>query len=166
VEHLRNRLAADNTLTEQVVIDGTAKETDTYDAIEVVLKGPEVSMGGAYYCDKDANQRHHARLRWWDGASQTLRAGAQIPAGTELFTAKGTPLAELPDTPLTDNQVEPYDDGSPVLFGHYWWRKGSSETINTKATCVDFSVAKNGVLATYRWNDGDTELATENFVNC
>jgi len=95
-----------------------------------------------------------------------LRAGALIPAGTELFTADGTPLAELPDTPLTGNQVEPYDDGAPVLFGHYWWRKGESETINTKATCVDFSVANNGVLAAYRWNDSDTELATENFVNC
>jgi hypothetical protein len=41
-----------------------------------------------------------------------------------------------------------------VLFGHYWWRKESAEPINTLATCLDYSVAKNGVLRAYRW-DGE-----------
>jgi len=163
--HLQDWLAPGNTLTEQAVINGTTKGTATYDAIETILKGPEIWMNGAYYNDNDGNPRHHARRRWWDGKADTLRTAALIPDGTVLFGPGGEQIDELDDTPLSDSDVEPYNDPKPVLFGHYWWRKESAEKMNPLATCVDFSVAKNGVLSAYRWR-GEPELTTEHFVDC
>ena len=61
--------------------------------------------------------------------------------------------------------MQPYTDPVPVLFGHYWWRKESAEPINPLATCLDYSVAKNGVLRAYRW-DGETEIDGTKFVDC
>jgi hypothetical protein len=163
--HLRNWLTPDNTLTEQAVIKGSTKGTATYDAIETILKGPEIWMNGACCDDKDGNPRHHARRRWWDGTADTLRSAALIPAGTVLFGPGGEQIDELDDTPLSGSDVEPYNDSKPVLFGHYWWRKESAEEMNPLATCVDFSVAENGVLRAYRWS-GEAELTTDNFVDC
>ena len=57
-----------------------------------------------------------------------------------------------------------YTGPEPVLFGHYWWRKESAEAINPLATCLDYSVAKGGVLRAYRW-DGETEIDETKFVD-
>jgi len=54
MEHLQNQFAAGNKLSEQIVVDATTKGSQTYHAIEVVLKGPEVSMRGAHYSDRAA----------------------------------------------------------------------------------------------------------------
>ncbi len=165
IDHLRGVLGDGDTLTEQVVIDGTTKGTDTYNAIETVLKGPEVDMDGCWYNDKDGNRRTAARLRWWDGDANTLRTAALIPPDTPLFAADGSAIDELPDRALGDDEVAPYSGDVPVIFGHYWWRKESAEPINRMATCVDYSVAKNGVLRAYRW-DGEPRLDPTKFVDC
>ena len=146
------------------MIDGATKGTPTYDAIETILKGPEVDMNGVWYRDKDGHPRHEARLRWWDGNATTLRAAALIPPGTQLFASDGTEVDELPDEPL-DSVVPPYTGPEPVLFGHYWWRKESAEEINPLATCLDYSVAKNGVLRAYRWDGKATEIDPTEFVD-
>ena len=163
--HLESVAGPGNTLTERIVIDGTTKGTPTYDAIETVLKGPEVDLDGAWYEDKDGHQRHHARLRWWDSTATTLKDAALIPSGTKLFDADDREIEPLPDRKLRDDEVQPYTDPVPVLFGHYWWRKESAEPINPLATCLDYSVAKNGVLRAYRW-DGETEIDGTKFVDC
>ncbi len=162
IDHLESQLD-DGALTEQVVIDGNIEGTATFDAIETVLKGPEVHLDGAWYADKEGNPRHAARLRWWDGSATTLRESALVPSDTEVFDADGRPSG-LPDRLLSDYEVTPYSDDVPVLFGHYWWRKDSAETINPLATCVDYSVAKDGVLCAYRW-DGEAELDPTKFVD-
>ena len=96
IAHLESVAGPGNTLTERIVIDGTTKGTPTYDAIETVLKGPEVDLDGAWYEDKDGHQRHHARLRWWDSTATTLQDAALIPSGTKLFDADDR---EIDDTP-------------------------------------------------------------------
>ena len=164
IAHLKNWAGPNNTLTERIVIDGTTKGTATYEAIETVLKGPEVHLDGVRYEDKDGHRREHARLRWWDSGATTLRTAALIPPGTQLYDAGDRPIDELPDRPLRDDEVQPYTGPEPVLFGHYWWRKESAEAINPLATCVDYSVAKDGVLRAYRW-DGETEIDEDKFVD-
>ena len=165
IAHLGNWVGPGNTLTERIVIDGTTKGTATYNAIETVLKGPEVDLDGVSYVDKDGHTRHHARIRWWDSGATTLNDAALIPSGTKLFDADDREIEPLPDRKLRDDEVQPYTDPVPVLFGHYWWRKESAEPINPLATCLDYSVAKNGVLRAYRW-DGETEIDETKFVDC
>ena len=164
IAHLAS-VSPDNTLTERIVIDGTTKGTPTYDAIETVLKGPEIDLDGAWYEDKDGHKRHHARLRWWDSTATTLRTAALIPRGRSSTTRTTIRSDELPDRPLRDDEVQPYTGPEPVLFGHYWWRKETAEPINPLATCLDYSVAKDGVLRAYQW-DGETEIDGTKFVDC
>jgi len=165
IAHLGNWAGPGNTLTERIVIDGTTNDTPTYRAIETVLKGPEVDLDDAWYDDKDGHRRHHARLRWWDSTATTLKTAALIPDGTQLHDAYDNEIKSLPDRKLRDDEVQPYTDPVPVLFGHYWWRKESAEPINPLATCLDYSVAKSGVLRAYRW-DGETEIDGTKFVDC
>ena len=163
IDHLEATTGPGNTLTEQFVIEATTAGTPTHDAIETVLKGPEVHLDGVRYVDKDGHPRDHARLRWWDSEATTLRNGVLIEEATQLHDADGRPIDELPDRPLTDDELRPYTDPDPVLFGHYWWRKETAEPVNPRATCLDFSVAKGGVLRAYRW-DGEDELDESKFV--
>ena len=44
----------DGALTDEIV--AAPKGSAQYDAIEVVLKGPEIDMGGAVYYDKDGHR--------------------------------------------------------------------------------------------------------------
>jgi Calcineurin-like phosphoesterase len=163
IEHLEAIAGPGNTLTERIVIDGTTKGTPTHDAVETVLKGPEVHLDGVRYVDKDGHQRDHARLRWWDSDATTLRRAALIDGTVRLHDADGRPIDELHDRPLTDDELRPYTGPDPVLFGHYWWRKETAEPVNPRATCLDFSVAKGGVLRAYRW-DGEDRLDEHKFV--
>ena len=164
MEHLETVSGPGNTLTEQTVLDGTTKDTPTYDAIETVLKGPEIDLDGVWYRDKDGHERRHARLRWWDSTATTLTTSVLITPGTQLYDPEDQPIDELPDRELHDAEMQAYTGPEPVLFGHYWWRKDWTEPINPLATCVDYSVAKGGVLRAYRW-DGEAEIDEHKFVD-
>ena len=100
IEHLASVAGPGYTLTERIVIDGTTKGTPTHDAIETVLKGPEVHLDGVSYADKDGHTRDHARIRWWDSTATTLRAPALIPDGTQLYDGNDQPIEQLPDRDL------------------------------------------------------------------
>jgi hypothetical protein len=165
MEHLEAVSGPGNTLTEQTVIDATTKKTRTYDAIETVLKGPEIDLDGVWYRDKDGHERRHARLRWWDSTATTLNTSVLITPGTQLYDPDDQPIDELPDRELLDEEMQTYTGPEPVLFGHYWWRKETAESINPLATCLDYSVAKGGVLRAYRW-DGEPEIDEHKFVDC
>lgn len=149
----------DGTLTREII---TAAEGDPlHEAVEVVLKGPEIHMGGHSYADKDGHCRDKARLRWWDPTATTLATAAEIPAGATA--CDGSPLGPLPDTPL-DGQALPRSAlDVPVLYGHYW-RSGARPTIDhPRAACLDWSIAKGGKLVAYRWS-GEPELTDKNLV--
>ena len=51
----------------------------------------------------------------------------------------------------------------PVFFGHYWMQ-GAPAPLAEKIACLDYSVAKGGRLAAYRWN-GEARLNARNFVS-
>jgi len=132
-----------------------------FEAIEVVLKGPEIYLGGIDYSDNDGNCREKARLRWWDPNATTLATAAELPGNATA--CDGSALPQLPATVLDHDYLPTTDFDTPVLYGHYW-RSGTSPSIdNARSACLDWSVAKRGQLVAYRW-DGETDLTNENFV--
>lgn len=131
-----------------------------YDAIETLLKGPEISLvehGLPKYKDKDGNPRGSARMRWWNGAAATLRDIAEMGGGFK--TTDDEPYPELPKLELPDGvQSFVYKGDVPVFYGHYW-RQDTPEPgddYTDRTACVDFSAAKGGALTAYRWTGEDT----------
>lgn len=152
------QVLGDGTLTDEHV---TAEKDSVVDAaIEVVLKGPEIGMGGAVYADKDGHARSEARFRWWSPDATTLRSAAEIPG--DVTTRDGEPFPPLPDTPVTGEWPTVPTD-VPVVYGHYW-RTGTPTVDTSKmSACLDWSVAKGGPLVAYQWS-GEPTLTTEHLV--
>jgi hypothetical protein len=153
-------LSPTGSLTVDAVVATSVKDSPEYDALEVVLKGPEIDMGGLVYLDKGGHERGRARRRWWDPHATTLRTAALVPPGSKA--PGGVPFAGLPDTPV--DALGRYTDPVPVIVGHYWC-DGPLELFDPLVACVDYSVAKNGPLVAYRWS-GESVLTTDHYVAC
>jgi Calcineurin-like phosphoesterase len=145
----------------------TTKGDPLYEAVEVLLKGPEVSLidhGQPAYLDKDGNARQRARIRWWSEGKATLRGAALMDGAFE--TDDRLPYPELPDTEMSSDIASfVYTDEVPVFFGHYW-RKGNPKHLvdwTAHTACVDFSAVKGGTLVAYRWS-GEKQVRGGNFV--
>ncbi|HVA05212.1 MAG TPA: metallophosphoesterase [Acidimicrobiales bacterium] len=149
-------LAEDATISEAVVIEANTQTSPLYQAVETVLKGPEVALGEQFvFVDKDSHHRSDARIRWWDGHATTLRALAEIPAGSR--TPTGVAFLDLPETPCPGAEMYRYTDITPVFFGHYW-RTGAPTIAGPKAVCVDYSAVNGGPLVAYRWDGEDVPI--------
>ena len=167
---LSSMLSPTGTLTDELVIAATEKGTEAFEALKIVLKGPEAFLDGYTYVDKDQHRRDEGRLLWWDPAATDLRNGIRLPAGCVLSDRTGGPVTELPETPLPPDlrAMVPTDpQRSPVLFGHYWFTAGQDNStllvIDGKAACLDFSAVAGGPLVAYRWS-GETELNSDRLV--
>lgn len=118
-----------------------------YEAAEVVLKGREVALpDGVVFHDKEGNARKNTRVKWWD-------AGATCLGKSAVDDVFGSTLAGIP---LPAGTRYGYDHHKPVVFGHYWM-SGMPVLLGPKVACVDFSVAKDGVLCAYSF-DGEADL--------
>jgi hypothetical protein len=53
-----------------------------------------------------------------------------------------------------------YTDAKPVFFGHYWL-SGEPDMKNPSAICLDYSVAKDGILVACRLGEKDGKMAKE-----
>ncbi len=152
-EGLRSQLAQQlpgGHLTEDLLHRAHVKGTPEHRAVDVLLKGLEVSLpSGMAFRDKDGHERHAGRLKWWDATASTYRDA--LLAGDD---ATG-----MPDVPIPDADRLVYDDSKPVFFGHYWL-EGIPRLTASNAACLDYSVAKGGYLAAYTF-DGETELTSE-----
>jgi hypothetical protein len=139
-----------------------------YEAVEILLKGPEISLvdyGQPPYADKDGHLRENARIRWWNGDATTLREIAEI-SGT--FTTKtGEPYPDLPSIEVgPEDRSYVYAGTVPVFYGHYW-RQGHPQHLrdwNSLSACVDFSAVKGGTLIAYRWS-GETIVDPEHYFS-
>ena len=166
IEHLRTQVGDHGGLTDQLVRDGTTRGHLSYDAIETVLKGPEIWLGGYSYTDKDDHKRSDGRVAWWKTDATTLRDIIRLDPSWPLVDPNGERVDKLPETPLTDiaGSVPPYPvNAPPVLFGHYWFTDNDDKPSTSNTACVDFSAVKGGNLVAYRW-DGEPTLQPENFV--
>ncbi|MEL6672079.1 MAG: metallophosphoesterase [Bacteroidota bacterium] len=129
------------------------KGTPFYDAVDVSCKGIETNLpGGLSFRDKDGTERHRIRLKWW--------LNPQGRSFQEMSVVEGLDLA---DHPYESAYARFYGtDEKPVFFGHYWM-KGQPRLMSANVCCLDFSVAKGGVLTAYRF-DGERTLDEGKFV--
>jgi len=148
-------------------VRATAKGDPLYEAIEVLLKGPEIDLvghGQQPYFDKDGNGRSRARVAWWDDDATTLRTLAVM--GTNFKTVDGEPYPLLPDAEVeAGEQSYSYRGDVPVFYGHYW-REGRPQRgvdFTERTACVDFSAVKSGALVAYRWS-GEREIREDHYV--
>jgi len=145
-------LDADGALTHDLIVAGSRRGSPEYDALETILKGPEIALPETHwYLDKDGHLRCNARFRWWDPDVSTLRNAAEMPP--DAVGRDGLGLTTLPSTPLEPGLARPYTGTVPVVFGHYW-RTENSVICSPAAACVDFSAGKGGPLVAYRWDGG------------
>lgn len=127
-----------------------------YEAIERILKGPEHPLPPAlWFKDKDGHTRSSARLKWWKSQDEPMSERLEF-GGTTLSAAELSMVDEIEPAaafPLPSK---------PVFVGHYWQR-GEPQPLSATVACVDYSVAKNGVLAAYRW-DGEEAISPAGFA--
>ncbi|AWT52258.1 Ser/Thr protein phosphatase family protein [Mycolicibacterium smegmatis MKD8] len=145
----------------------STKGDELYDAVETLLKGPEISLvdrGQPEYHDKDGHPRGSARVQWWNSEARTLRDIAEM--GGKFTTATGEPYPPLPELELSGgDQSYVYTAQVPVFYGHYW-RQGSPKHRHdwtNYTACVDFSAVKGGKLTAYRWS-GETTIDPGHYV--
>ncbi len=141
-------------LTEQHLMKSAIPDTPEYASIDATLKGKETAMpAGTSFKDKDGTTRTEIRVKWWlDPEETTIRDLSVIDLGETL-----------PDTLDHNIAFENYSsDEKPVFFGHYWL-DGQPHLQTPNVCCLDFSVAKGGVLAGYRF-DGEQVLKPENLI--
>jgi len=166
IEILRDGIDPGAPMSTEFVIKANQKGTPEHGAVEVLLKGPELSLrkyGQPAFKDKDGHLRTEARIRWWDGEASTLRDLAEVPAGAETRSDK--PYRALPEIPCPEWTRYEYHGDKPVFYGHYW-RTGNPERQRdwtAKTACVDFSAVNDGPLVAYRW-EGESEIRPDNYI--
>ncbi len=133
----------------------TAVGDPLFEAIETVLKGPEMKLpDGIAVADKEGTPRRRVRIRWFES-----------PQGRDLGDYALPQQPSIPRVPVpADAPAVPYPrDAAPVFFGHYWLPPNAPEPLAANIACLDFSVAKGGLLCAYRF-DGESELSADRFV--
>ncbi len=122
-----------------------------YAAVNETMKGKEYRLpAGVLFTDKDGTKRSECRIRWWsDPLSRKTLKDVVMECPEELANIE---IKKQDDFHL-------YADKKPVFFGHYWL-KGKPNLENTQAICLDYSVAKGGVLVACRLTKDKDKLQT------
>lgn len=155
IDDLR-RQTGDGALSEDQLIRAGRKGDAIYDLAEAVAKGPEARLPHPYsFVDKGKKERHHVRVKWWNGDARNWREIAMsVPDINAL------PATSVPDSLL--REAYPIDD-KPVFFGHYWM-SGEPELQSANALCLDYSAGTDGPLVTYEWIRGAKKLDASRIV--
>jgi Calcineurin-like phosphoesterase len=128
-----------------------------FDAIECVLKGPELKLpDGLSVLDKDGATRTRTRIRWFEPPGTTSWGEYCLPAKS---------LPQLQDIAVPEDcPCVPYAKSDPPVFiGHYWLPDPAPRPLTANVACVDYSVARGGMLCAYR-SHGERVLSAEHFV--
>lgn len=156
VSLIGNYTDSSNRLLQESWVEASRKGSETYDAIETLLKGLEIPLpGDHHFFDKDRNKRTNIRAEWWRRGKLTYRDLAMVP---------GDVIKEIPHEPIEADVLPGYDGEKPVFVGHYWM-SGEPKPLSDHIACLDYSVAgaHGGKLCAYRF-DGEQILAANKFV--
>ena len=154
--------------TDGFFVEAATKNTELYDAFEILFKGPELTLLNydlPPFYDKDGNRRTGARIRWWNTEATAVHDLAEIPPGSLQEDRSLYPKIP-PDILCKDRDLKyRYRESEPVFFGHYWrlWPPQPFLDWAPATASVDFSAGAGGPLVAYRWS-GEAELSPENFV--
>lgn len=153
VDYVKKALGG-NQLTPEFLQASAIKDSTEYEAIETLLKGIERELpNGETFPDKDGHPRTAMRVKWWMNPKNATFEDYGIGASFK---------DELLPTELQEGFYYG-PDNIPVFIGHYWLSQKRPTLRSGSVCCTDFSVAKDGYLAAYRWNEGE-ELSDDNFV--
>ena len=124
-------------ITKEFLSLAAEKGSKEYLVIEETLKGKESKLPhGKSFFDKDGAERHDCRIRWWSNESNRKTLGQIMMECPE----------EISKDLIPPNTIyHSYNNDKPVFFGHYWL-KNKPLLENPKAICLDYSVAKKGIL--------------------
>lgn len=138
-------------LTPTLLKQASEPETEPFIAIESLLKGWETPLpDGLTFKDKDGHTRTQMRTRWWEPWPQRLPEANLGPA--------------VPDVPIGPPSHQLYSQLEKSVFVGHYWLQGEPRLWAKNVCCLDYSVAKAGKLAAYRWN-GETPLSVDRFVS-
>ncbi len=145
-----------NRLTDELIYEAAKVDSPLHNAIEETLKGKEIPLPPNYtFPDKDGNLRQEIRVKWWENPEAITYKNYSVEA-----------IGNLPESFVDTNSLKNNSFYSPqekpVFFGHYWL-KGKPALYKNNICCLDYSVAKKGSLAAYRFK-GEEKLDDENFV--
>lgn len=156
IEVLKKHLKNDR-LTEELIYKSVKEETELYDAIEITLKGKETTMpNDISFIDSYGSKRNEMRIKWWED-----------PAKMNYDEISVHPNEKLPATSVNLLTLKDKDyykpDEKAVFFGHYWLEDKPS-IYKDNICCLDYSVAKEGRLAAYSFDD-EAVLETQKFTS-
>ncbi len=148
--------AEGNKLTEDLLYRSASRKNPEFDAVGSLLKGVEIELPSEkVFIDKDGNRRKEMRVRWWNDPRNASYREMAMPTRAAIADMKLT---------AEDEAIIPgYEDNVPVFIGHYWLEEPHPAILAPHIACLDYSVAKGGYLAAYRWN-GERELRNDSFV--
>ncbi|RYZ61666.1 MAG: phosphoesterase [Chitinophagaceae bacterium] len=143
-------------ISPQFLIKAHRRESLEYTIIDETLKGKEVDIPEMYaWADKDGNIRKQNRIKWWSNPDGNLTYGQALFNCPEPLLEKN----------IVDHKFYTYPDTEPPIFlGHYWLEAEMPELQRSNVICLDYSIAKDGILVAYRWNKGE-EISPINFVS-
>ena len=149
-------LMPENKLTDDLIRESAVKDSPLNNAIDIILKGKEIKLpAGQFFKDKDGAIRNETRIKWWEDYLNTTYRQISIEPHEELF-----------EEPIDETLMKGFKwyqaDNIPVFFGHYWLQ-GNPMLYKENICCVDYSVAKQGYLAAYRF-DCESKLEADKFV--
>jgi hypothetical protein len=145
IAQIKSLLDENGCLKPQHYLQASEKGTFFYQAIETLLKGPELTLPEqGCLTDKDGTARRKVRIKWWQSNLSTYKQAAVVSSVQNRD--------KLPDLPIPDceNLLCYPDTAPPVFFGHYWF-SGKPQIISHNAVCLDYSAARAGQLVAYRF---------------
>lgn len=152
---------------DQFFIKAATEGNELYEALEVLLKGPELELerfGLPDFLDPGGKPRSKARIKWWVHGATTLAHLLEFGKKARQVDGSSYPAIDAEHGEVVEHEYE-YHGDRPVFFGHYWRTGEPIELVdwNHHAACVDFSAGMDGPLVAYR-RSGETTLSRANFV--
>ena len=99
LDHLRGRVSVIDGLETDLVADASTDGHRSFDAVETLLKGPEIRLpDGISYRDKGNHTRTNVRLKWWDRTATTWRS--LLSPDHVVLDRDGNVVDGLPDEPI------------------------------------------------------------------
>jgi hypothetical protein len=159
-------LGGERFTTVKQMIAATDHTSALYEAVEILLKGPEITLVDRRlprYLDSQNYPRGKARIRWWHENPTRFKELAEL---ANFRTEAGDPYPDVEDfeaTPL--ERSFSYHDSIPVFYGHYWRQDPPEHLMDWTAhtACVDFSAVRGGTLVAYRWS-GEKQIELTHYV--
>lgn len=157
IEKIRKWTSGSLKLNDDLLGKSANEMSEEFGAIETVLKGVEISLPkGERFDDKDGNLRREIRIRWWESSEGKTYRQMAFPGSSKEISKKLIDKEMAAALPV-------YDGSVPIFFGHYWLTNSPPQIQKKHICCLDYSVAKDGLLAAYCW-DGEKTLRNDHLV--